>query len=109
MGVAVFFAYYASFCHEKRYEQIAVELLEEINSLLPRPYPIDYESGLSGIGVAIEYLAQQKLMQIDTDDFLEIFDNLLPAIIQADSVSKQTIIDVGKYFFIQIQKYRHLY
>ena len=74
MGIAIFFFHYARYTENDLFEEYAIDLIEEIQSQIHLKLSTDYERGLSGIGVGIEYLAQNGFIHSNTDEILEDVD-----------------------------------
>ena len=77
MGKAIFFFHYSALTGNKIYEDYALDLIEEMTRLIYQETPVDYENGLAGIGVAIEYLSQHQFIEGSTNEILENFDRKL--------------------------------
>ena len=111
MGIALFFSHYASFTQEKKYNQLADELIKELGSQILRYYSLNndneifsfsYENGLSGVGIGIEYLVKQGFMKVDLDVFLNNVDILLSKRLTGKTVPVSLMLDIGKYFLIRL-------
>jgi|SRR5690554_5695369 len=74
MGIVIFFYHYARFTNNPIYDEFAGKLLDEIFEEIHDNLPIDFENGYLGIGWGIEYLAEQKFVNGDTNDILEDID-----------------------------------
>ena len=100
MGVAVFFFHYAEYKKEEKYKDYAISLIDDVQNQISSNTAINYVSGLTGIGTAIEYIAQQGLMDINTGKVLSDFDKILKALLTERILylSVNDIIDIGKYF-----------
>ena len=70
MGAVLFFAHYARYTDNERYDDFAGELLDEIYEDIHTELVIDFENGLCGIGWGVEYLLQNGFMEGDSDDVL---------------------------------------
>jgi lantibiotic modifying enzyme len=70
MGVVIFFAHYARYTGETLYDDFAGELLDEIYEEIHADMPINFESGLCGIGWGIEYLLENGFMEGDSEEIL---------------------------------------
>lgn len=75
MGIAIFFYQYARFTNSEIYEKYAGELIDEIYEEISFATPIDFASGLTGIGWGIEYLVQNGFVEANTDEAMAEFDN----------------------------------
>lgn len=74
MGIVLFFAHYGRAIQDKRYEDFAGDLLDEIYEEIHVDMPVNLENGLCGIGWGIEYLVQQGFMEGNTDEILADID-----------------------------------
>jgi len=74
MGIALFFFHYARYTGKKLFEDYAMEVIESIQTNINWGSMTDYDNGLTGIGVGIEYLSQNGFLDIDTDEILEEID-----------------------------------
>ena len=74
MGIVIFFYHYSRYTNNPIYEEFAGELLDEIFEEIHDKLPIDFENGYLGIGWGIEYLAEQKFIDGDTNDILADID-----------------------------------
>ncbi|MDR1201548.1 MAG: hypothetical protein LBL58_07970 [Tannerellaceae bacterium] len=74
MGIVLFFAHYARYTRETLYDDFAGELLDEIYEEIHTDIPVNFESGLCGIGWAIEYLVWNKFAEGDVAEILEDID-----------------------------------
>jgi lantibiotic modifying enzyme len=74
MGISLSLFHYARFTGKKLYENFAGELLDEICEELPQTMTVDFETGLCGIGWAIEYLLQNHFAEGNSNLILASFD-----------------------------------
>jgi len=74
MGILLFFIHYSRYKGIPIYNDFAGELLNEIYEEIHMDMPIDFESGLCGIGWGIEYLIQNGFVEGDSDQILEDID-----------------------------------
>jgi len=74
MGIAIFFYHYSRYCGNKIYEDYAGELIDEIYEEINNGTPVNFATGLTGIGWVIEYLVKNKFVQSDTDEALSEID-----------------------------------
>ncbi len=77
MGFAVFFSHYAQHTGNPSYTYHAMELINDILEQAQKQYEINYANGLAGIGAGIEYLSQNKLIDVNTHEILEYFDGCI--------------------------------
>jgi len=77
MGVVLFFVHYAQHSDNPLYHEFAIELLFEVCEEIHEGLPVDFESGLCGIGWGIEYLLQHGFIEGDSDEILSELDDRL--------------------------------
>ena len=70
MGIVLFFAHYARYMGNSLYNEFAGELLDEVYQGIHTELPVNFESGLCGVGWGIEYLLQYGFMEGDSDEIL---------------------------------------
>ena len=81
MGVVVFLFHYARQTRNTFFKKAAEKLIDEIQVALHFDFSVSYANGLTGIGTAIEYLAQHGFVAIETDDILDDFDQMFAEMI----------------------------
>ena len=77
MGLVIFLFHYAQYTGDKSFEDHAMDLLDHLHKQIIQQHVFDYADGLAGIGVGVEYLAQNNFIQVDTDAALEDFDKAI--------------------------------
>ena len=77
MGIAIFFFHYALFTGNTLFEEYAMELIERLQEQVSQEHGYNYAEGLAGIGAGIEYLAQNKFVEAETDEVLRDYDMLI--------------------------------
>lgn len=77
MGVTVAFYELSRKQNNEVYGLYADELLDEIFESINVKTPIDFESGLTGIGWGLEYLIQNRYVDGDSLDICEVIDSQL--------------------------------
>lgn len=73
-GWILFFFHYARYSKKTYYEDFAGDLLDFLYARLDPELSLSFESGLCGIGWAMEYLVQSGFMRGDTSLLLREFD-----------------------------------
>ena len=73
-GLVIFFMYYYKLTNETLYEDVAGELIDEIEEELHNKLPISFETGLSGIGWGMDYLIQKGFVEGDSKEVCEEID-----------------------------------
>jgi hypothetical protein len=67
MGIAIFFFHYAQHTGNELFADYAMDLIGEVLTQIHVNSPADYEIGLAGIGVGIDYLIQNNFLNIEED------------------------------------------
>ncbi|WP_298552267.1 hypothetical protein [uncultured Parabacteroides sp.] len=73
IGQAIFFFYYAHYTGNMLFADYAIDLIGEMQNQIHINSPADYERGIAGIGVGIDYLIRQKFLLVE-EDICEDFD-----------------------------------
>jgi len=75
IGMGIFFYHLARYTNNPDYNKIADDLLDKAFESMSSSVSVDFENGLAGIGLGIEYLVQNNFIEADTDEILEEADN----------------------------------
>lgn len=73
MGIAVFFFHYAKHTGNQLYADYAMDVMGEMLNQIHVNSPADYEKGIAGIGICIDYLIRNNFLD-EEDDICEDFD-----------------------------------
>lgn len=73
MGIAVFFFHYARHTENMLFADYAIDLIGEMQNQLHVNSRADYENGIAGIGMGIDYLIRDKFLLVE-EDICEDFD-----------------------------------
>ncbi len=76
MGIAIFLSHYAKHTGNAIYEDYVLDLILEIQKQIHLNSPVDYEYGLAGIGVALDYLIQNDFFEADEDLFEDLDEKM---------------------------------
>lgn len=74
MGGVIFFANYAKYKNDPSFNELSDLLFEDVYENITDNAPVDFASGLCGIGWAVEYLIQNNFTEGDTDEVLKYID-----------------------------------
>jgi hypothetical protein len=106
MGIAVFFFHYAKFTDNELFEDYAMELIEEIRNQIHVNSPANYETGLAGIGVGIDYLIHNDFLEADEDIF-EDFDKRMYRAVMYDPLADFSLYTglsgQGRYWLCRLE------
>ena len=67
MGIAVFFFHYALYTGNELFADYAMDLIGETLNQIHVNSPADYEKGIAGIGVGIDYLIRNDFLNVEDD------------------------------------------
>lgn len=83
MGIAVFFFHYAQFTGNLLFADYAMDLIGGMLDQIHVNSPADYEKGLAGIGIGIDYLIRNNFLNVE-DDICEDFDGRMVRAVKYD-------------------------
>ena len=83
MGIAVFFFHYALYTGNELFADYAMDLIGETLNQIHVNSPADYEKGIAGIGVGIDYLIQNNFLNVE-EDICEDFDDRMVRAVMYD-------------------------
>jgi len=83
MGIAVFFFHYALYTGNELFADYAMDLMGEMLNQLHVNSPADYEKGIAGIGVGIDYLIRRDFLKVE-EDICEDFDGRMVRAVRYD-------------------------
>lgn len=66
-GIAIFFFHFAKYTQNMLYANYAMDLINETFSQIHVNSPADYEKGIAGIGVAIDYMIRNQFLTPEED------------------------------------------
>jgi len=106
MGIAVFFFHYAQFTNNMLFANYAIDLIGEIQEQLHVNSPADYENGLAGIGVGIDYMVRNEFL-IAEDDICKEFDSRMVRAVMYDPWQDFSLYDglsgYGRYWISRLR------
>ena len=101
MGGVIFFKHYSLVSGRMHYSDYADSLFDSICDEINERTPVDFASGLCGIGWGIEYLIQNEFWTGNTDDILEEIDNkVLAKNILMEDITLETGLKVLLYYLL---------
>ncbi|MDD4593023.1 MAG: hypothetical protein PHG06_21775, partial [Parabacteroides sp.] len=72
LGIAIFFFHYARYTKKALFEEYAWDLISAIQEQIHANYRPDYERGIAGIGVGINYLIREGCIEVSEDLFEDL-------------------------------------
>ena len=105
-GIAIFFFHYAQYTDNMLFADYAINLIGEIQNQIHVNSPADYEKGIAGIGVGINYLIQNNFLDADSQIF-EDFDDRMYRAVMYDPWQDFSLYDgltgYGRYWISQLR------
>jgi hypothetical protein len=83
MGIATFFFPYAQYAGNDLFADYAMDVIGEMLNQIHVNSPADYEKGIAGIGVGIDYLILNDFLSVE-DDICEVFDGRMVRAVMYD-------------------------
>jgi hypothetical protein len=104
MGIAIFFFHYAHYTNNTLFAEYAWDVIGEMQNQLHANYRADYEKGIAGIGVGIDYLNRSGFLDIE-DDIFEDFDERMYRAVMYDGWFNfrlyEGLVGYGKYWMVR--------
>ena len=105
IGIAVFFFHYAQYTGNELFADYALDLIIEMQNQIHANSSADYEKGIAGIGVGIDYLIRNKHL-ITEDDIFEDFDQRMVRAVMYDPWQDFSLYDgltgYGRYWISRL-------
>lgn len=76
MGIATFFFHYAQYTGNELFADYAMDVIGEMLNQMHVNSPANYEKGIAGIGVGIDYLIRKNFLDVE-EDICEDFDYIM--------------------------------
>jgi len=107
IGIAVFFFHYARFSGNTSFLDYAMALIEKAQKQITDKTTMRYDIGISGIGVAVEYLLQNDFLEADDKYLFEEFDDRMYRAAMHDPYSgfglEGSLTGWGRYFIFRLR------
>ena len=104
-GIAVFFFHYARYADNELFADYALELISEMQTQIHANSPANYETGIAGIGVGIDYLIRNNYLNADKDIFND-FDQRMVRAVMYDPWQNFSLYDgltgYGRYWMMRL-------
>lgn len=106
MGIAIFFFHYAQYTGNMLFADYAIDLIGEMQNQIHVNSPADYEKGIAGIGVGIDYLIRNNFLLVE-DDICEDFDQRMVRAVMYDPWQDFSMYDgligYGRYWISRLR------
>lgn len=103
IGIAIYFHHLARQSGKSVFAEFADELIDQVTESLSNETPFDFESGITGIGWAVEYLIQNGFVEADADDILEEFDAKVNQTFIHSDKDLETTLAIGHYLNVRLR------
>jgi hypothetical protein len=107
MGIAIFFFHYARYTDNPLFMDYAMDVIGEMQNQIHANSPADYEKGIAGIGVGIDYLIRNDFLDSE-DDIFEDFDARMFRAVMYDPWQDFSLYDgltgYGRYWISRLRK-----
>ena len=103
MGIALYFHHLARSSGNAVFAEFASELIDNVTESLHADMPLEFASGITGIGWAVEHLIQNGFVEADADNILEEFDaKVTNTLIHSDN-NIETLLSIGHYYISRLR------
>lgn len=106
MGLAVFFFHYAQFTNTLLFADYAMDLISETLNQIHVNSPADYEKGIAGIGVSIDYMIRNQFL-VAEEDICEDLDQRMIRAVMHDPWQDFSLYDglagYGRYWLSRLR------
>lgn len=105
-GLAIFFFHYAHYTDNMLFADYAMELLGETLSQIHVNSPADYEKGIAGIGVGLDYMIRNQFLITEDEDICEDLDGRMFRAVMYDPWQDFSLYDgltgYGRYWISRL-------
>jgi hypothetical protein len=106
MGIAVFFFHYAQYTNNMLFADYAMDVTGEMLNQIHINSPADYEKGIAGIGIGMDYLIRKDFLSVE-DDICEDFDGRMVRAVMYDPWSDfsqyEGLTGYGRYWMTRFR------
>ncbi len=106
MGITIFFFHYAQHTSNELYADYAMDVMDEMLNQIHVYSPADYEKGIAGIGVGIDYLIQNKFLVAEDDVCEDLDDRMIRAVLYdpcPDFSQYNGLTGYGRYWMTRLR------
>jgi hypothetical protein len=105
MGIAVFLFHYAQYSDNMLFADYALDLIEKMQEQIHVNSPADYEKGIAGIGIGIDYLIRNNFLDAEDDIFEDFDQRMLRAVMYdpwLDFSQYDGLVGYGRYWITRL-------
>ena len=106
MGVTIFFFHYAKVTGNNLFADYAMDLIGEMLNQIHVNSSADYEKGMAGIGVGVDYLIRNNFLNVEDNIFEDIDQRMVRAVMYdpwQDFSQYNGLTGYGKYWVTRLQ------
>ncbi len=111
MGIAIYLLHLARIAENKRYEDIASELIDAVYERISFDLPFCFDNGLLGIACGFEYMIHHRFVDADRDEILSEMDTVVRSIVDSRPIDNLSlgkgICGIGYYLFYRLKDRRY--
>ncbi len=110
MGICIFLFWYSRHSNNSKFYDLAVKLLERNLRFLSNNHYLEFNNGMTGIGLALQYLNENGYIKEDIGTLLKevddhIYKESLKGISNDVHGHENTFLDITIYFLYRIDKH----
>ncbi|MCC8095570.1 MAG: hypothetical protein LIP05_09510 [Tannerellaceae bacterium] len=108
MGIAIFFFHYAQYTNNSLFADYGMDLLVEIQDQVHANSRPDYEKGITGIGIGIDYLERYKFLNVKEDMFEDLDQRMYRAVMSdpwQNFSCYEGLTGYGKYWISRLRRH----
>jgi hypothetical protein len=98
MGIALFLYRCGRLIDKPACELIAGELVDEALERLSLDDPIDFDSGLCGIGYGVDYLIKNHYVEAESTEILEELNAHIASVTKKEDIGNKQLLSAAKYW-----------
>lgn len=106
IGLSIFFFNYAKHNHDTLFSNYAIELINETQNQIHINSSADYERGIAGIGIGINYLIQNSFLAADNDIYDDLDQRMKRAVLYEpwqDFSLYNGLVGYGRYWISRLK------
>ena len=106
-GIAIFFFHYAEYTRNRLFSKYAIKVIKEMQNQIHVNSSADYEKGIAGIGVGVDYLIRNELLIARDDDICKELDHRMYRAVMYDPWQDVSLYDgltgYGRYWMMRLR------
>lgn len=103
LGISLYFFHYWRYASNSLYREYALYLIDLVKLQIQDGYQLDYDRGLSGMGVGFDYLKQNGYYDVGDDFMLQIDAKIIKALSYERSLG--LLVGFGRYLLTRLKNH----